>query len=406
MNVPSLSVGLRDRYTPKIRDRIVEKLQAPTDERAYHLLTPAHLRALAATFSPDGRVLSFYLQLGPERRSRAAWHAVFSSLADHLTKAIRDRRERRLVKEEFDRIEQALNDGLPELGRGVAFFTCRTTRLWQQIAVSVPLPDGAHLGSRPYIRPLARTRDEHDRFVLALLSQEHSRFFISQIGQVEEVFQIDGARPPRLLADRVALAPGGVAVAEPVKREGRVLAEAARLVMAHFEGRYLLISAPAEVRTTFLHDLAKDLQRQVADFSVEIHAGIVEVAAAAEPAQRAIEAREEVTTLERIFAAGPDEASWSERATLEVLWQRRVMTLAVDDGLCRPGARCRQCSSLWDEILPTCPTCGSAALETVDDVVELAIQQALEQRASLELVRSDAARRLMAERGAMAALLR
>ena len=72
--------------------------------------------------------------------------------------------------------------------------------------MSVPLPDGAHLGSRPYVRPLARTRDEHDRFVLALLSQEHSRFFISQIGQVEEVFQVNGARLPRVLADRVALA--------------------------------------------------------------------------------------------------------------------------------------------------------------------------------------------------------
>jgi peptide subunit release factor 1 (eRF1) len=39
-------------------------------------------------------------------------------------------------------------------------------------------------------------------------------------------------------------------------------------------------------------------------------------------------------------------------------------------------------------------------------VVELALEQALQQRAALELVRSDEARRLMAERGAMAALLR
>jgi hypothetical protein len=208
MSVPSLSVGLRDRYTPKIRDRIVEKLRAPIDDRAYHLLTPAHLRALAATSAPDGQVLSFYLQLGPERRSRAVWHAVFSSLADETVKAIHERRQRRLVKDEFDRIENTLNEALPELGRGVAFFTCRTTGLWQQIAVSVPLPDGVHLGARPYIRPLARTRDEHDRFVLALLSQEHSRFFISQIGQVEEVLQVSGERPPRLLAERVARAPG------------------------------------------------------------------------------------------------------------------------------------------------------------------------------------------------------
>jgi len=39
-------------------------------------------------------------------------------------------------------------------------------------------------------------------------------------------------------------------------------------------------------------------------------------------------------------------------------------------------------------------------------VVELALEQALEQRAALELVRSSAARRLMSDLGRIAALLR
>ena len=49
---------------------------------------------------------------------------------------------------------------------------------------------------------------------------------------------------------------------------------------------------------------------------------------------------------------------------------------------------------------------GSTAIEAAEDVVEPALGQALEQHAALELVRSEAARRLMAVRGAMAALLR
>ena len=212
-----------------------------------------------------------------------------------------------MVKAELDRIENALNEELPELGRGVAFFCCRASGLWQQIAVSVPLPDGVHFGPRPYLRPLARTRDEHDRYVLVLLSQAHSRFFISQIGQIEEVFQVNGARPPRRLAERVGPNPGGLAVAEPVRREGRVLAEVARLVIEQFEGRYLLTSAPPEVRTAFVHDLPKELQSRIgAEFAVDIHAGAAEVAAAAEPTQRAIEEREEVATIDRALDAGPN----------------------------------------------------------------------------------------------------
>jgi peptide subunit release factor 1 (eRF1) len=54
----------------------------------------------------------------------------------------------------------------------------------------------------------------------------------------------------------------------------------------------------------------------------------------------------------------------------------------------------------------TCPTCASGDLRTVDDIVELAIEETFEERGALELIRSEAARRLMATRGSMAALLR
>jgi hypothetical protein len=82
---------------------------------------------------------------------------------------------------------------------------------------SLPLPDGAHLGPRPYVRPLARTRDEHDRFVLAVLSQELSRFFVSQIGQIEEVFRVKSQRLRNMLTDRVARDRLDVLVTEAVK---------------------------------------------------------------------------------------------------------------------------------------------------------------------------------------------
>jgi hypothetical protein len=126
MSIPALSLGGYDRYTPDIRDRILEKLQAaPVDEGVYQLLTPARLRALSEIKSADEPVLSFYFQLGPERRVGRAWHTFFSSLCDATLKPIDDRHRRQAMQEEFDRIEQALETELPTLGRGVAFFVCR-----------------------------------------------------------------------------------------------------------------------------------------------------------------------------------------------------------------------------------------------------------------------------------------
>ena len=198
MSVPSVSVGLHDRYTPEIRDRIVEKLQAPIDDTAYHLLTPAHLRTLAATESPDAPVLSFYLQLGPERRSRGGWHSVFSSLANETLQGDPRPARARVVRDELDRIEERSERAAARAGpRGGVLHLPDDRPVAADRGVGA-LARWCALGRRPYVRPLVRTRDEHDRFVLALLSQEHSRFFISQIGQVEEVFQVNGQRVPRV----------------------------------------------------------------------------------------------------------------------------------------------------------------------------------------------------------------
>ena len=77
MSVPSVSVGLHDVYTPEIRDRILERLRPAMEETAYGMLSPAHLRALAAIDSPGAPVLSLYLQLSPDRRASGAWQAAF-----------------------------------------------------------------------------------------------------------------------------------------------------------------------------------------------------------------------------------------------------------------------------------------------------------------------------------------
>jgi peptide subunit release factor 1 (eRF1) len=408
MSIPSLSLGGHDHYTPEIRDRIHEKLRAARlDEMAYQMLTPARLRALAEIEATGAAVVSFYMRLSPDRRLAGAWRTFFSSLYDATLKPIEDRRRREEIREELDRIGQALEAELPSLGRGVAFFASRKLGLWRQIAVSVPLPDGVWLNPQPYLRPLVRTRDEHDRFILALLSEEMSRFFISQIGQVEEVLEIKAEQPRKALTDGGPKDRPHVMVTEPMKHEARVLAHAAELALTQFEGRYLLLSGGLKVRKAVIQYLPKHIQQSIGEeFSVEIHAQAAAVAAAAEPAQRAIEAREEVATMQKVVDLGPDRSAWGEQPTLDALWQGRVMTLAVDDTFCKPGSRCGTCGALRVGSVPKCQVCGSDAIEAVVDVVELAIEHALEEKSALEIVRSDAARRLMASVGPMAALLR
>ena len=73
MSIPSLSIDRYDRYTPEIRDKIVENLRARLPDTVYHVLTPARLRTLADTVSASAPVLSFYMELTPDRRIGGTW---------------------------------------------------------------------------------------------------------------------------------------------------------------------------------------------------------------------------------------------------------------------------------------------------------------------------------------------
>jgi peptide subunit release factor 1 (eRF1) len=396
MNSPSLLVNEHHRFTPEMRDKVLDKLgqsARATDDPTYRMLTPHHLRHLANLESHSAPVISLYLRLTPDRRLGGAWHIVFKDLVAATLEPIDDKRRRERLAGELHRIEDALQAGLPAFGRGVAFFTCPPRGLWRQIALSLPLPDGVHIGARPYIRPLARTRDEHERFFLALLTLDRSRFFISQIGQVEEVFEVRGER--------------AVNKAEAVRNEARVLASVTQLLLEHFECRHLLVSAAPELHAEYLDHLAKATQQRLGtEFYVDVHAGPPAVAASAEPAQRAVEEREEIATVQRLLDASPKYFAWGVPATLEALQEQRVMVLAVDDSFSAPGARCGACKALLPAVLSQCPYCEATKIQVVEDVVELAIEAALEQKAALEMVRSGRARQQMAQRGPIGALFR
>jgi hypothetical protein len=60
------------------------------------------------------------------------------------------------LEQEIAQVSQAMEDELPVLGRGAAFFSCRTAGLWRRIAVPLPLPDGAYAAAHLFIRPLVR----------------------------------------------------------------------------------------------------------------------------------------------------------------------------------------------------------------------------------------------------------
>ncbi len=390
--------------TPDLRDALIAELEARTTAPGFHYLDADHLSELSAIESTDAPILSLFMALTPEMRVSDVWQTTYKDLARHALEHSNGNYDPKTVQTELNRIEAALQSGIPRTGRGVVFYACEEIGLFRQFGVAITVPNTTYVDRRPYIRPLARVRDEHDRFGIALLSQKSMRFFFSQIGLVEEVFELEGREI--LTADFQSKDQRQGKQAEYRKEQARRAAHATELLTKKLGIRHLLYSAPADMEAPFLDALEQHTRERVTSgFQCDINASPAEVAEKAEPIQRAVEEREELETIEQVEALLTTRAVGGLQETLDMLNQQRVMTLLLDDGQVIPGGIDRETGMLTTLTEGKHPMTGNE-IYPESDLFEVMLERALAQSASLELVRSEAARQRMHKFGPAAALLR
>ena len=390
---------------PDTRDALLEELRRRTTTPGFHFLTPDHLTRLNETASSGAPVVSLYLSLSPEMRRGNAWEKAFRETTDAVLADAGEQRE--AVQGELDRIRETLDAGLPRTGRGVAFFACESIGLFERLGTAIDLPTSVHVEQNPYVRPLARVRDENDRFVIALLSAHQSRFFFSQIGLVEEVYTLDGEE--FAVTDTVSKDQRQDIKADLRRSQAKQSAHATTLICKTLGARHVVYSAPPDMDADFCDALDQATRQRLAgSFACEIHASTAEVAQAAEAVQRETEAREEMDTLGRIEAALGSKAVVGVTDVVDMLNQQRVMMLVVDDEAYVPGGLVPVDGAvdlLTDQTTGTYAATG-ASVRAVPDLVEHMLDRAMTQGAQLEIIRSEAARAALAKHGPAAAILR
>lgn len=127
-----MSVNRHDRYTPDLRDKIARALGAFLAPGYHVVLTAPLLRELADTVSKSSPVLSLYIQLMPERKVGGSWRTYLSCLSEAVLRPVHDKEARHALEQEVAQVSQAVEEELPVLGRGAAFFSCRTAGLWPE----------------------------------------------------------------------------------------------------------------------------------------------------------------------------------------------------------------------------------------------------------------------------------
>jgi peptide subunit release factor 1 (eRF1) len=390
--------------TPDVRDALIAELEDRTTSPGFHYLDAAHLSELAAIESAEAPVLSFFMELTPEMRVNDSWNIAFKDLARQAHDHSNGHYDRTTVQRELDRVEAALRQGIPRTGRGLVFYACEEIGLFRQFGTAITLPNTTYVDRRPYVRPLVRVRDEHDRFGIVVLSQKQMRFFFSQIGLVEEVFELEGREI--LTSDYQSKDQRRDKQAEYRKEQAKRAAHALELLTEKLDVRHLLYACPSDMEGPFLDNLdQRTRERIAAGFQCDTNCTPAEVAEKVEPIQREVEEREELETLDKLQSLLTTRAVAGLEDTLDMLNQQRVMTLLLDDGREIPGGLDRETGMLTSQTEGTLAATGNEVFPE-SDLFEIMLERALEQGASLELIRSEAARQKMQDLGPAAAILR
>jgi peptide chain release factor subunit 1 len=367
------------------------------------------LRRLAGLRADGAKILSLYLNLDPsEFATPQARSTEIRSLLDEADRRLREfqnsHAQKVALRGDLERVEEFFKTGDFKGAHGLALFCSGPANLFEAIKLPRPVDSGVSIGDVPFVEPLAEIALDGS-WCVVLVSRRMGRILRGSREGLREVARVTDdvhgwhdqggwsqARYQRGIEKETH---------DHLKRTADELFR--RFQRNPFDR--LLLGAPDELIGSVekaLHPYLRDRLAGRLDVDVE-NSSPDDVSRAAAPLIEREDERREREALDRLaegLATGTRAAAGLEDV-LEALNEQRVETLLVEDSFTSPGVLCPHCG--WLGVTgSTCPADGTELLER-EDVVELAVQKAINQSAEVIVVRryDD-----LEQKGSIAALLR
>lgn len=361
-------------------------------------ITDVLLRDLAGFKSDRAPVTSCYLDVDGRRYIR------LQDLEPHLDDLLRkgrrhiadsnghDKAALASVEADLKRISDHVRGGFDRSStRGLAMFSCSAGGFWQVVELAVSVPNVIVVNATPHIRVLESVVDHYQRFAVLLVDRQRARILLFEQGQlIEKQEHFD--RLPRHeddggQMDRDHVAGHAQAVAAHHLRRA---AQAAFAVYQEQAFDHLILCAPDAIVRDVERELHSWLRERIAArLTIPVAARDAEIAQAALEVEAVVERAREAALVERLRqAVGAGTAAVGLADVLAALVAHRVETLLVSEGYEAPGWRCGGCRYVGVRGRG-CPVC-SADMTQVDDVVEEAVEDALNQHCRLTICQGNA----------------
>jgi len=318
-------------------------------------------------------------------------------------------------------VEEFLGHRLAPRHPGIAVFAASEP----DVFIAVPLPrrptQEVVWDTLPRLTALIEILDDFERVAVALIDKRSARLFTVYLGAIETIIDLEslvvgkhaaGDWPHRTRSTRVREGrhtPGmGGTIAWSGMGQGRqrrrhdeqamrhVREVAARLMSLYRASAFdrLILGGPEEATVMLRDVLPRPLARRYgATLALPVDASDAEVLGETLRAAELLEREDELADVRRLTeASGAGRAAVGLTAVLAAIEVGRVDRLLAGEALPRSFSVCDECGHLTTEVV-TCPVCG-ASMREAEDPRERLITEALDQRATIDLVTGEAEREL------------
>ena len=353
-------------------------------------ITRSRLRSLADVHPERGRVLSVFLNLDPSEFAtpKARSSAVTSVMTDAAHRVDEadglDHEEREALRQDIERVRETLtsSDIAGNGTRAVAVYACGEVDLLEVVRLPRPVDFAVVLDRSPYLEPLVADADE-EQWAVLLANRRNARIFLGDGGGFEETDRIEDDVHSQ--HDQ-----GGWSQARyqrgVEKEKDDHLVHAAEVAFSRYKDPgfdCLLLGAPDELVNDLKQKLHPYLRERIAgrlQLDVE-NSSLDDVRRAAGAAMEEWRRRTEREALDRLVEGvgrgGRGAAGLA--AVLQALNEARVEILLIADGFRSPGGRDPETGMLH----PGDQGPDGGALEHCENIVELAVEKAIEQSAKV-----------------------
>jgi peptide chain release factor subunit 1 len=360
-------------------------------------LTDTTLRSLSEVEADEPVVVSVFLNLDPSQFATApARESQLNSLLNALSERIRDgdlsHDARRALEADRDRIERFLREELdPSDAEALAVYSAQALDFFAVVKLATPVDSDVRIDLRPILEPVMGHEDEGTWCVL-LVTRDTGRIFRGGPTGIREIRDVRSDVKNQHQAGGWSQARYERSVEQDVERHLETVTE---MLFAHHKRRpfeHLIIGANNEslrpALTAETHAYLLERVRGWVDIDEQI-ASEDEVFEAVRHVMEEHLADREHGLFERFKAERGTGGRAAEGVddVLAALAERRVETLMVREDAAAAGRKCVTCGWLGPVGPERCPV-DDTVLDHIDNIVEPAIQTAIQQAAGVHVVRA------------------